>query len=344
MACPSRRPIAPVTPYALPPAPTDDQSGRGHHDRHACGRWLRDDDVEGKASHSRAAAGLAAHHENELLARLRTVDLKHVHVDESVSRDAAAGGRSPDRRAAHRLLQHDFRRGPDRRVQSVGHDAHAELCRSAGANLKSPTLGRGDGQGAVDAQGRALRSLVGSQDDVKAAIADSYVPAFENGYLNGLRAKLGLQDALPGDEDFIGETLSLLQRFHPDYTTFFRALSRLPGAVTDASRATVDAPLRDHFIDRDACDAWLTLWRARLAAEGSRDEIRQAAMLAVNPKYVLRNWVAEEAIRAAQQGDDRVTAEVLACLSRPFDEQPEFERYAAPPPDWAQHLAVSCSS
>ena len=194
------------------------------------------------------------------------------------------------------------------------------------------------------ALGRALRSLVGSQDDVKAAIADSYVPAFENGYLNGLRAKLGLQDALPGDEDFIGETLSLLQRFHPDYTTFFRVLSRLPGAVTDASRATVDAPLRDHFIDRDACDAWLTLWRARLAAEGSRDDVRQAAMLAVNPKYVLRNWVAEEAIRAAQQGDDRITAEVLACLSRPFDEQPEFERYAAPPPDWAQHLAVSCSS
>ena len=91
----------------------------------------------------------------------------------------------------------------------------------------------------------------------------------------------------------------------------------------------------------DADDAGIL---ARLKAEGRPDAERQAAMRAVNPKFVLRNWIAESAIRAAQAGDFSETATVLACLSKPFDEQPEFERFAAPPPDWASGLSVSCSS
>jgi uncharacterized protein YdiU (UPF0061 family) len=67
-------------------------------------------------------------------------------------------------------------------------------------------------------------------------------------------------------------------------------------------------------------------------------------MRAVNPKYVLRNWMAEEAIRKAKDKDFGGVAELLALLRRPFDEQPDFERYAAPPPDWAGSLSVSCSS
>ena len=67
-------------------------------------------------------------------------------------------------------------------------------------------------------------------------------------------------------------------------------------------------------------------------------------MQAVNPKYVLRNWIAESAIRAARAGDFNEVKSVLACLSKPFEEQAEFERFAAPPPDWAAGLAVSCSS
>ncbi|KAB2964043.1 MAG: hypothetical protein F9K15_21645, partial [Zoogloea sp.] len=101
---------------------------------------------------------------------------------------------------------------------------------------------------------------------------------------------------------------------------------------------------RDLFIDRDAADAWLALWRARLGAEGRPDAERQAAMNATNPKYVLRNWIAESAIRAARARDYSEVNAVLACLSRPFDEQPEFERFAAPPPAWAEDLSVSCSS
>ena len=67
-------------------------------------------------------------------------------------------------------------------------------------------------------------------------------------------------------------------------------------------------------------------------------------MRAVNPHYVLRNWMAEDAIRRAKDKDFGGVAELLDLLRHPFDEQPGFERYAAPPPDWASDLSVSCSS
>lgn len=194
------------------------------------------------------------------------------------------------------------------------------------------------------ALGRALAPLIGEQDAVQVAIEESYAPAFERHFMDLMRAKLGLTQALPGDEDFIGETFGLLQDHHPDYTQFFRQLGRLPAQVDEAGRVAADAPLRDLFIDRSAADTWLALWRARLGAEARPDAERQAAMQAVNPKYVLRNWIAESSIRAARSGDYSEVHAVHACLSRPFDEQPEYERFAAPPPEWAAGLAVSCSS
>jgi uncharacterized protein YdiU (UPF0061 family) len=98
------------------------------------------------------------------------------------------------------------------------------------------------------------------------------------------------------------------------------------------------------FIDRDAGDAWIAAWRARLALTPWDDPARQAAMRAANPRYVLRNWLAEAAIRQARQGDYTEVERLLRCLRRPFDEQPEFAAYAALPPDWACDIEVSCSS
>ena len=68
-------------------------------------------------------------------------------------------------------------------------------------------------------------------------------------------------------------------------------------------------------------------------------------MRAVNPNYVLRNWIAEEVIRAVRDdGNTEPFEQVFRILQSPYDEHPDAARYAAPPPDWAQHLAVSCSS
>ena len=102
------------------------------------------------------------------------------------------------------------------------------------------------------------------------------------------------------------------------------------------------APLRDLFIDRDALDAWLARWRERLAVEGAPEAV-QARMRAVNPAVVLRNHLAEGAIRAAQQDDFTEIERLLKVLSRPFDE-PALPSDAALPPDWASTLEVSCSS
>ena len=104
------------------------------------------------------------------------------------------------------------------------------------------------------------------------------------------------------------------------------------------------APLRDLFIERTAFDAWAEAYRARLRAENSDDSARKLAMDQVNPKYVLRNYMAQVAIEKAQNKDFSEVERLLALLERPFDEQPENEHYADFPPDWSNQLSVSCSS
>lgn len=190
----------------------------------------------------------------------------------------------------------------------------------------------------------AFLPLIKSPQQARAAIDETYGDAFAATFERLMQAKLGLRSGLPDDENFIGETFGFLQQHRPDFTLFFRALSRLPSAVDRENMAKTDAPLRDLFIDRAACDTWLASWRARLAQTPWDDAERQAAMLAANPKYVLRNWLAEQAIRQAKAKDFSEVQRLLTCLSKPFDEQPEFEAYAALPPDWARGLEVSCSS
>jgi len=190
----------------------------------------------------------------------------------------------------------------------------------------------------------AFLPLLKSPEISKAAVDETYGNAFAATFERLMCAKLGLRQALPDDEAFIGQTFGFLQQHRPDFTLFFRALSKLPAAVDSENREKTDSPLRDLIVDRSACDAWLDNWRARLAQTPWPDEERQAAMLAVNPKYVLRNWLAEKAIRQAQDKDFSEVGRLLACLRRPYDEQPEYAEYAALPPDWASGLEVSCSS
>ncbi|MEQ1555637.1 MAG: protein adenylyltransferase SelO family protein, partial [Gallionella sp.] len=96
---------------------------------------------------------------------------------------------------------------------------------------------------------------------------------------------------------------------------------------------------------RAAFDEWAANYRARLQAEVSLDSERKVRMDAVNPKYILRNYLAQIAIEAAcSQRDFSEVNRLLTLLSKPFDEQPEMQNYAAPPPESAQHIVVSCSS
>ncbi|MCB1917736.1 MAG: YdiU family protein [Rhodocyclaceae bacterium] len=188
--------------------------------------------------------------------------------------------------------------------------------------------------------GALLPLLDGDRERARAAVDEAYGPAYDECFARLMGAKLGL--AAPADEALLTGLYLLLQRNRCDYTSFFRRLSVLPAQVE--AGVAGDAPVLDLCIDREAGAAWLREWRTRLAGEARPERERQASMTRSNPKYVLRNWVAESAIRAARQGEFAELHDVLHCLARPFDEQPEFERFATPPPDWADGIEVSCSS
>ncbi|WP_323118840.1 protein adenylyltransferase SelO [Burkholderia alba] len=187
---------------------------------------------------------------------------------------------------------------------------------------------------APDDDARAERAV----DDAQAVLArfpERFGPALER----AMRAKLGLEHERDGDAALANQLLEIMHASHADFTLTFRHLARLSKHGPHA-----DAPVRDLFIDRDAFDNWANLYRARLSDETRDDAARAAAMNRVNPKYVLRNHLAETAIRLAKDKDFSEVERLARVLSRPFDEQPEYDAYAALPPDWASSLEVSCSS
>jgi uncharacterized protein YdiU (UPF0061 family) len=186
----------------------------------------------------------------------------------------------------------------------------------------------------------ALMPLIQDKDAAKYAL-DEYVDAYGDEFDRLLRAKLGL--ATSGDDRPLFDALfGAMQESHVDFTLLFRRLCDLRTDAADPAAA--DAALRDLFIDRAAFDAWALQYRARLRQEGRSDAERGAAMRRANPKYILRNYLAQTAIEQAQNGDFGEVRRLLAVLERPYDEQPEHDAYAALPPDWASHLEVSCSS
>lgn len=176
-------------------------------------------------------------------------------------------------------------------------------------------------------------------DEANQALA-AYAPAFAHHLGMRLRARLGLAEARPEDAVLVSSLLGLMQSQRVDYTRFFRALG-----TYSAQRGEVTPELAAEVADQTALETWLAQYRDRLAAERNRDEERQSRMARVNPVYVLRNWLAERAIRRAVTERDYSEIERLRTLLKfPFSEHPGFDDYSASAPDWARDLVVSCSS
>ena len=181
---------------------------------------------------------------------------------------------------------------------------------------------------------QALLPLIGDEEWAKAAL-ESYKTVFPDAFMDQMRAKLGLNVAREGDAALIDGILLLLARNGVDYSIFWRRLSHAVG------RSDFE-PVRDLFADRTAFDAWLLSYSELLALDGKA--LAADLMLKTNPKFVLRNHLGEQAIRAAKLGDFSELQTLQRLLERPFDEHPGHDAYAAFPPDWASSIEISCSS
>lgn len=183
--------------------------------------------------------------------------------------------------------------------------------------------------------GQALSGLMSVQQ-LELAL-EAYEPELMAAYGQQMRAKLGFTEKTDQDNDLLTELLSLMIKEGRDYTRTFRLLSEVE--VNSAQ-----SPLRDDFVDRASFDSWYNRYRSRLKQESVEDAQRQLLMKAVNPKYILRNYLAQHAIEHAEKEDIQPLQRLHQALQHPFKDQPEFDDLAALPPDWGKHLEISCSS
>ena len=147
---------------------------------------------------------------------------------------------------------------------------------------------------------------------------DRFRRQYSDTWSAGMRAKLGLPDG-PGDATtapLIDELMTLLQKNHVDHTAFFRGLG-------SAARGDA-APARNLFFDLAAFDAWAERWRGLGPDPDAMDR--------VNPVYIPRNHLVEEALSSATGGNLVPLERLLDAVTRPYDERPALERYAAPAP------------
>jgi len=203
----------------------------------------------------------------------------------------------------------------------------------------------------------ALYPIFGEAEPLQAGMT-AYAETFDREWLRMMSGKLGFASYRPEtDGELIAELMVLLQRVETDMTLFFRRLADLT-AVTEheGSETEVMAVLQGCYYlpeqltaeYRERLSHWLRQYRDRLRQDGLADAERRQRMNAVNPKYVLRNYLAQLAIDKAEQGDFTLVNELLDLLRRPYDEQPGKDHYAAKRPDWARSRPgcsmLSCSS
>jgi len=176
-------------------------------------------------------------------------------------------------------------------------------------------------------------------DEAKACLG-LYEKAFINEYVSLMQQKLGFTQSDNGDLKLINKLLALLEKNGSDYSRFFRSLSNF-----STEKSNKNNLLRDDFIDIAAWDDWASAYSSRLKQENSNDQQRKIKMDSCNPKYIFRNYIAEIAIRKARDEQDYSEIDkLLKILQNPFDGHPDMQHYADAPPDWANSIAVSCSS
>ncbi|QEY18693.1 YdiU family protein [Cellvibrio sp. KY-GH-1] len=205
----------------------------------------------------------------------------------------------------------------------------------------------------------AIYPLIDEVEPLQAAL-ENYRAEYEHCAQRDVAAKLGLSQFDPMQDQALNkQLLACFQLVETDMTIFYRALAQLNAddishyansqcvdIVRDSFYSVVDARAETQWAD------WLRLYAARLQQDyvlsGNTHTQKCERMNAVNPKYVLRNYLAQQAIDKATQGDFSEVEKLLQILRNPYAEQPDYQHYFAKRPEWARHKAgcsmLSCSS
>jgi len=181
----------------------------------------------------------------------------------------------------------------------------------------------------------ALSDLL-SAGQLKQALS-RYEPTLMATWGERMRAKLGFLTPQQEDNELLTGLLALMSQEGSDYTRTFRMLSA-------TQQDEIRSPLRDEFIDREAFDSWYQRYRQRLLKDERSDAERQQCMKAANPAVILRNYLAQQAIDAAEKDDITVLKHLHQALSQPYSDAPEYADLTRRPPDEGKKIVVSCSS
>ncbi|CAM0914192.1 unnamed protein product [Alopecurus aequalis] len=179
-------------------------------------------------------------------------------------------------------------------------------------------------------------------------VMERYGTKFMDEYQSIMTKKLGLSKY---NKQLIGKLLNNLAVDKVDYTNFFRLLSNVK-ADPSIPESELLVPIKAALLDigqerKEAWISWVQTYVEELVEGGVSDEERKVTMNSVNPKYILRNYLCQTAIDAADLGDYSEVRRLLKLMERPYDEQPGMEKYARLPPAWAYRPGVcmlSCSS
>lgn len=186
----------------------------------------------------------------------------------------------------------------------------------------------------LDRLARTLSPLI-DYDLCEEVLDDLFRSTYENVYLEIVYEKMGLQAEQGNDKEFSREMLRALADAGIDYTEFFRKLSRFNGDKSDILELCVNA---------DPLDEWLDRYSKRVEKETLSVAERHEKMLRVNPKYILKNHILQEAIEKADKHDFSMVNELLEVALAPFDEHLELEHLCKPTPMKSKNIRLSCSS
>lgn len=205
--------------------------------------------------------------------------------------------------------------------------------------------------------GNALYPLIEDAEPLRQVLND-FVD-FYNQHWQQMRAdKLGLKQFIEETDQPLNQELQkILMLTETDMTIFYRRLADVPcepdTAINDTELlAIIDeafyAPESLSKADKDDIVAWIKHYQIRVQQDGTKDKDRKTAMNQVNPKFILRNYLAQQAIDKAEAGDFSKVTKLLEIMRHPYDEQPEYDEYAGKRPDWARQKPgcsmLSCSS